>query len=50
MLFRFVLYRWWVFAPARSARAKATARAAHEPAATTGVSLARTPDGGLVGD
>ncbi|QNE35104.1 GtrA family protein [Leifsonia shinshuensis] len=60
MLFRFALYRWWVFSPARAARSKAKAETAAtvgatttttaEPAATTGSTLARTPDGGLVGD
>jgi putative flippase GtrA len=39
-VFRFALYRWWVFAPSRS-RAPEPARA---PA------LASTPDSGLVGD
>lgn len=60
MLFRFALYRWWVFSPARAERKKAAAvREARpttaqpsksEPATVTGSSLARTPDGGLVGD
>lgn len=63
MLFRFALYRWWVFSPTRAARAAAGKRAAAatgaavtspaeraEPAPVTGSTLARTPDGGLVGD
>lgn len=66
MLFRFALYRWWVYSPARAARADAKARNAEdpnadtqpaatlvtvpEPATTTGSTLARSPDGGLVGD
>lgn len=66
MLFRFALYRWWVYSPARAARAQAKARLADEqrgeaqpattvltvpePATTTGSTLTRSPDGGLVGD
>lgn len=57
MLFRFALYRWWVFSPARTARANAKAETTTttvvtppEPATTTGSTLARTPDSGLVGD
>jgi putative flippase GtrA len=57
MLFRFALYRWWVFSPARAARVSAKAEkttttvvSAPEPATTTGSTLARTPDSGLVGD
>ncbi|CAM5506618.1 GtrA family protein [Leifsonia shinshuensis] len=50
MLFRFALYRWWVFAPGRGAAKAAQREAAIEPAATTASTLARTPDGGLVGD
>lgn len=50
MLFRFALYRWWVFSPARAQRATRPAAPAAEPAAVTGSTLARTPDGGFVGD
>jgi putative flippase GtrA len=72
MLFRFALYRWWVFSPTRAARAASGKRAStasaatigpasisadmqrgtasREPATVTGSTLARTPDGGLVGD
>ncbi|MEY9951190.1 GtrA family protein [Leifsonia sp. EB34] len=68
MLFRFALYRWWVFSPARAEAKAANAKAANvkarttaaqpattivtapEPATTTGSTLARTPDSGLVGD
>ncbi|WP_295123133.1 GtrA family protein [uncultured Leifsonia sp.] len=72
MLFRFALYRWWVFSPTRAARAAGGKRAptasaaaigpastsadmqrstaSREPATVTGSTLARTPDGGLVGD
>ncbi|MEN0083836.1 MAG: GtrA family protein [Leifsonia sp.] len=55
MLARFALYRWWVFSPDRAARkapAKATtARPARtEVPVVTGSTLARTPDGRLVGD
>jgi putative flippase GtrA len=74
MLFRFALYRWWVFSPARAERKAAAVREAQpadvqlatplstnaqpattqpatsEPATVTGSTLARTPDGGLVGD
>lgn len=39
MVFRFALYRWWVFSPARSANTRAAAGA---------VSLAAAPDAGLV--
>lgn len=48
MLFRFALYRWWVFSPDR--RARTAKPASVEKAANTGSTLARTPDGGLVGD
>lgn len=48
MLFRFALYRWWVFSPDRGTRAAAGSTL---PATTSGLeTLARTPDGGLVGD
>ncbi|MGH1523662.1 GtrA family protein [Leifsonia sp. L25] len=68
MLFRFALYRWWVYSPARAeakarnaeartagtrntaARPATTVLTVPEPAATTGSTLARTPDGRLVGD
>ncbi len=47
MLFRFALYRWWVFAPARRTRPRARRSA---PATITGSTLATAPDRGLVGD
>lgn len=46
MLFRFTVYRWWVFSPARAERRRA--RFPTEPAPTA--TLTRTPDGGLVRD
>lgn len=45
MMFRFALYRWWVFSPER-AQAAAEARLANAGSA----SLAGSPDSGLVGD
>jgi putative flippase GtrA len=42
MIFRFALYRWWVFSPDRAKRAAATKR--------TRASLAGSPDGSLIGD
>ncbi|WP_426623226.1 GtrA family protein [Leifsonia sp. McL0607] len=55
MLFRFALYRWWVFSPARAERKnaaglEAVSTAQQTKTAVTGSMLARTPDGGLVGD
>lgn len=67
MLFRFALYRWWVFSPERTERTRPAAVQEAGPAAqhtqtqhtqtqqtqtapVTGSTLARTPDGGLVGD
>jgi len=47
MLFRFALYRWWVFAPGRGGQARA---ARPEKAPITGSTLAAAPDRGLVGD
>ena len=48
MLFRFALYRWWVFAPGRGSRTQAP----RTPVTTTitGSTLAAAPDRGLVGD
>jgi putative flippase GtrA len=43
MMFRFALYRWWVFSPDRAQSAAATKRAGT-------ASLAGSPDSGLVGD
>jgi putative flippase GtrA len=45
MLFRFALYRWWVFSPDRAQPAEKKDR----PGAAT-ASLPAAPDGGLVGD
>jgi hypothetical protein len=39
-VFRFALYRWWVFAPSRN----------QAPAPERRATLAGTPDSGLVGD
>ena len=44
-IFRFVLYRYWVFSPSRSA----AARAAAEPTTATG-RLATVPERGLIGE
>ncbi len=44
MMFRFALYRWWVFSPDRAKRAAETRRAAGT------ASLAGSPDSGLIGD
>lgn len=46
-LFRFALYRWWVFSPNRATR-KPDAAPARPSAAT--VTLSAAPDAGLVGD
>jgi putative flippase GtrA len=44
MLFRFALYRWWVFSPDRAQRT------GFKPRTRGAGSLAGSPDGGLVGD
>jgi putative flippase GtrA len=45
MLFRFALYRWWVFSPDR-----AQAASEKQLAATATATLPGSPDGGLIGD
>ena len=60
MVFRFALYRWWIYSPERAARTRAKAEAAsltaartmivREPAAVTGSTLAGSPDRRLIGD
>lgn len=45
MLFRFALYRWWVFSPDRRKRSRGG-----EPGTGTASTLAGSPDRGLVGD
>jgi putative flippase GtrA len=45
MIFRFALYRWWVFSPDRAQRNR---EVQHTTGATA--SLAGTPDSGLIGD
>lgn len=57
MLFRFALYRWWVFSPGRDLRGqeqekllRVGAPAVGGPAPATASALARTPDTGLIGD
>ena len=52
MLFRFGFYRWWVFSPERVERRRSRSASRKEASQTSLAepALARTPDGGLVGD
>lgn len=64
MVFRFALYRWWIYSPERAERARAASEAkaeaaalaaattqiVREPAAVTGSTLAGSPDRRLIGD
>lgn len=45
MIFRFALYRWWVFSPNRARKPVVAKRAGANPS-----SLAGSPDSGLIGD
>lgn len=47
MLFRFALYRWWVFSPSRSASRSARRSAVLPGSRLSGASLPATPDPGL---
>lgn len=50
-LFRFALYRWWVFSPNRAAsRTRVDADGTHPDALNAGALLSGAPDAGLVGE